>query len=185
MFRAIAAALGSFRDALSHASDIEPERVAVRPATAKDLDAVVELNSLMANEQSARYEIPVAALLKSRNGFKQAASGKQGLLLVGTVDGRVAAYAYSFPMPKGDELAAWLDSLYVQPRFRRSDLAEWLTRETVSRLKAQGYSEVMTRVPTQDVETTDIFARAGLADRFKIMRMVVRSASDLTGRREA
>lgn len=170
MFRVIAGILGSVRDALAPQEDVDPARLAVRLATARDLDAIVGLNSALSEEHSARFGAPIGALVKSRSQFKQAMSERHGLLLVATVDGEVVGYAHATPMAKGAKAASWLEAVFVLRKFRETPLLEWLARDTVAMLRASGAIEVMTRVRADDNQTAEVLAQIGLQDRYRMMQ---------------
>lgn len=170
MFRALAAILGSMKEALNPASDIDPERLAVRVATHKDLDAVLGLNSALSDEQTRRFGTPVGGLLKTRNQFKQAISERLGVLLVATIDGEIVGYAHAAPMLKGDRAAAWLEGLFVIRKYRQTPLLDWLAAETVKRLRKAGAAEIMTRVRTADERTIEVLKAVGMADRYMLMQ---------------
>ncbi|MBM3269899.1 MAG: GNAT family N-acetyltransferase [Candidatus Sericytochromatia bacterium] len=135
----------ALREALFPEPVIEPERLAVRTATPQDLDRVLFLNSEFAQEQHRLWGISEAALLATRTQLKTASADPRSLLLVGSVDGSVVAYALAEPHPMDVRRALWINGVYVSPPFRRSVLAEMLCRELVARMLRTGAQSAHTR----------------------------------------
>ncbi len=163
----------AFRAALNRASLIEPERLDVRKAAPGDLDRLLALIGAFAREQNRRWGIPEVQMLSSCADVRRALGDPRSLVLVGTIDGAVVAYAMGGPYDSDMRRGLWISGLFVDPEFRASALAELLGRELLSRAPETGARTAYTRLRLRDAYTQEALAKAGMEERYKLLRAPV------------
>lgn len=144
---------------------------AARPATAADLDRIVDLADLAAEGLQDQKGGPLWTLREGRleplvESFEASLDAEDHLLLVGTIDEVVFGFAAARWETLGDGTRhAVVDELYVEPEARGVAVGEALMDAVLAWCEAQGCAGVDAVALPGDRETKNFFERFGLTAR--------------------
>jgi GNAT superfamily N-acetyltransferase len=157
-------------------------RVAIRPATMDDRDAVVAL--LLAQLREHAIDLPEAALARGVRGVLRHPG--RGLILVAIAGRRpvgVAALSFVWPLEPGGR-SVWLEELYVEPARRGRGIGRRLLRAACAAAAERGAVAVDLEVDAGHARAARLYAREGFSalPRARWVRRLV-SADGARGRR--
>jgi ribosomal protein S18 acetylase RimI-like enzyme len=148
-----------------------PPGVRVRPATAADIPAAMELFAELDRVQSPWrvFERRPGLLRQTEARYRSALEGSGAIHLVAELNGRLVGMAFAevvVPSSMSDERAAELSNVMVDPEFRGLGIGRALVSEVAAWVRAQGVRLVVLKTYSSNEEALGFWSALGFRPRY-------------------
>lgn len=153
--------VGSMRRISAILAEPEPTTLVLRPPRVGEIGWLIHRQALLYHlEQGWNGEFE--ALITRIYAEYEAASGTPGKhLWVAELEGEVAGSVFVLPSTEGEEGAAQLRMLYVEPMFRGRGIGARLVAEAVSFARISGYERIMLWTQDSLASARTVYQKAG------------------------
>ena len=136
-------------------NDISSEMPDIRAMTRKDLDRIIEIDTLVLGKSRPEYWEIKVELVEKRSPMPSLVAEWEGKV-IGFIIGDASGWEYGVP-----EHIGWIDTIGVDPAFQRKGVATMLFKEMVNNLKKVGVDTIYTFLNWRDWSLLQFFDAMG------------------------
>ena len=136
-------------------NDISSEMPDIRTMTRKDLDRIIEIDTLVLGKSRPEYWEMKVELVEKRSPMPSLVAEWEGKV-IGFIIGDASGWEYGVP-----EHIGWIDTIGVDPAFQRKGVATMLFKEMVNNLKKVGVDTIYTFLNWRDWSLLQFFDAMG------------------------
>jgi ribosomal protein S18 acetylase RimI-like enzyme len=151
----------------------------IRPATAKDLDALAQLSSKLSKyEHTLDSNIKIMSIAQIKRNYSKKLRERNTKFFVAEVEGRVIAYEYGYLQKRNylraQQYVGYIDSSYVEEAYRKKGIARKLTKTLVTWFRSKDIKHIELSVLTANTSSVLTWKRLGFEEYFVRMKKILR-----------